>query len=195
MAPILEEYTPSLKQLREAKALSQVDLARITGVSVATISLIEKGTRKPGQATKDALARVLGVLPDDINPARRGLKEYRRARRLSRRDLARISGVSWADIGDIERGFHAPGRKTRLALARALGLRPADLLPAQDAVGPRSLKEWRLAKSVTMNELHAISGVSLKTIVSIEKGRYPHKDSTKMKIAQALGLRPSQIRF
>ena len=50
-----------LAGLREARQLSQADLARAVGISPAYLALIETGERDPGDAIRSALARALQV--------------------------------------------------------------------------------------------------------------------------------------
>lgn len=50
-----------LARLREARQLSQADLARAVGISPAYLALIETGERDPGDAIRSALARALQV--------------------------------------------------------------------------------------------------------------------------------------
>jgi transcriptional regulator with XRE-family HTH domain len=51
----------NLKQARLKKKLTQADLAERTGLSVAYISLLERGARCPPLPTLDLLADALGV--------------------------------------------------------------------------------------------------------------------------------------
>lgn len=56
-----------LRELREAKRMDQVQLAKISGVSQSAISSIERGARKnPGILTLVALARGMGCTLSDI---------------------------------------------------------------------------------------------------------------------------------
>ena len=55
-----------LKELREAQFLTQRELAEKSGVGVATIARIEKGTRRPTFRTIKSLAAALGVEPSEL---------------------------------------------------------------------------------------------------------------------------------
>lgn len=55
-----------IKELREAKGMSQSDLARLLGVSRCTISQWESGCRRPMLSRLPALASALGVEPGDL---------------------------------------------------------------------------------------------------------------------------------
>lgn len=54
---------------RRARGFSQGDLARLAGVSVPTISLIERGKSLPRVRTIQAIARVLGTSTDELLPS------------------------------------------------------------------------------------------------------------------------------
>lgn len=50
-----------LKNLREERHLSQLEMSRRAGISQATISAIEKGDRQPSMQMIDRLAKFFGV--------------------------------------------------------------------------------------------------------------------------------------
>ena len=60
-APASVSPLDQLASLREAKGLSQADLARAVGISPHYLELIEAGERQPDGAIARALARVLEV--------------------------------------------------------------------------------------------------------------------------------------
>jgi transcriptional regulator with XRE-family HTH domain len=81
--PEADTFAGRLQELREAKGLSQYELARRTGLSKQTLSKLEMGDRDPSWTTVRLLAHVLGVsvtafeagelpLPEPKPPARRG---------------------------------------------------------------------------------------------------------------------------
>ena len=55
-----------LRELREAKGLSQDDLARLAGIGRNTVWGLEAGERKPRPSTRRKLARELKVRPEAI---------------------------------------------------------------------------------------------------------------------------------
>ena len=55
-----------LRALREAKGLSQDDLARLAGVGRNTVSGLEAGERKPRPSNRRKLARALKVRPEAV---------------------------------------------------------------------------------------------------------------------------------
>jgi len=67
------------------------------------------------------------TLHDEVGAA---VRELRLRRRLSTRALARLSGVSQAQLSKIENGRVLPSVPSLYAIAEALGVGPAELLPA-----------------------------------------------------------------
>jgi transcriptional regulator with XRE-family HTH domain len=60
-----------LKEHRERRGLTQIELAKISGVGRATIAAIEGGKRQRAHlATVRQLARALKVKPYDLGPRR-----------------------------------------------------------------------------------------------------------------------------
>lgn len=54
------------RELRESKGLSRDALARLTGLSLATLYRIETGKQQPTPATLARLAQALGVREDEL---------------------------------------------------------------------------------------------------------------------------------
>jgi transcriptional regulator with XRE-family HTH domain len=55
-----------LRRLRRERALSQLDLVRMTGVAQATLSDLERGKRGARASTLRKLAEALGVKPKEL---------------------------------------------------------------------------------------------------------------------------------
>jgi len=64
----------------------------------------------------------------------RKLRELRRERHLTLRDLEAISGVDHSSIGKIENGEHLPNLGTLLKLAKALEVSLDDLIDEEEAL-------------------------------------------------------------
>ena len=56
-----------LKEIRESKALTQVELSKLSGLSERAIVDLEFRRRKPRPSTRRRLARALKVRPEDID--------------------------------------------------------------------------------------------------------------------------------
>jgi len=57
-----------IKKLREAKGLTQVELAVIVSISPVYVGFIENGRRRPSLRTLERLARALKVSAKDLIP-------------------------------------------------------------------------------------------------------------------------------
>ncbi len=66
MDRFLEVNGMQLRRLRRARALSQRDLARITGIAQDTISQLETGKREAQPRTIRRLAEALSVEPSTL---------------------------------------------------------------------------------------------------------------------------------
>ena len=55
-----------IQQFREAKGLTQEELATLTGISIKHISVLERGVKVPRLATFLTIADALGVTPNDL---------------------------------------------------------------------------------------------------------------------------------
>jgi len=55
-----------LKALREKRVITQEELSSASGVGIATISRLETGRVKPAMKTTRALAKALGISPEEL---------------------------------------------------------------------------------------------------------------------------------
>jgi len=55
-----------IKHLRDARALTQEELAKKVGITVAALSRIERNRAEPRATTRRKLAKVLGVDPAEL---------------------------------------------------------------------------------------------------------------------------------
>lgn len=63
---VLRKLGEKIRLTRHARGLTQEALASSLGLSVAYVSLIERGGRNPPVTTVVAIARALGVSPGDM---------------------------------------------------------------------------------------------------------------------------------
>jgi transcriptional regulator with XRE-family HTH domain len=64
----------------------------------------------------------------------RTIRVYRAARDMARRELAEQAEVSYSYLAEIEKGAKYPSAKALYAIAKALGLSPAELLTASETL-------------------------------------------------------------
>jgi excisionase family DNA binding protein len=152
-----------LRELREARGWTQLELARRARLSLSAVSSLETGHHTSGTSAIPDLARALGVAPADLEDRRPGqrprrrpgpahpgatasvpppwqaegarLKELRAQRGLTQEELARRAGLTRPFLSTLERG-HRWRPAVIPDLARALGVTPAKLaVPAPGSGG------------------------------------------------------------
>ena len=99
MSSLKELFGASLRHARKAKALSQQQLAEMSGLSVDMVSRVERGDVAPSFDTIEVLAKALGVTPSrffGMNPMDLG-RASKRTRALS--EIHRL--LSRANDGDV----------------------------------------------------------------------------------------------
>jgi transcriptional regulator with XRE-family HTH domain len=122
--PLRSGLGQALREQRKSARITQPELARLAGLSVPTVRLLEAGggNLDSWQAAVSALGlEVMGRNIRANGPFGSRLAELRRRRRLSQRELARLAGTSQPTIIVLERS--GPGRLSTLE-------RVADILGA-----------------------------------------------------------------
>ena len=137
-----EETAPAvqpglLREMRKKLGLIQAELARLIGVSTATITSWETGKTTPTRARRKAIADLQGVTQEQVDEqlgrqrgpqpeglpegeqAQQEVKQIRQGLDLSQKALAEKLGVSIATISNWETGNSAP-RRRNLERLRAL---------------------------------------------------------------------------
>lgn len=116
----------ALRQAREehpSPALRRrAEVARLSGIGVATLQHWENGTKSPTVDLLQRVAQVLGVSVETLVPIprdRRTLRDWRVLRGLLQPHLAQRAGISNATLGRIEQGETAltPANAERLSVA------------------------------------------------------------------------------
>lgn len=64
------------------------------------------------------------------------MRDLRTALKLTQAQIAELAGIDASFYGQIERGANIPSLKTFLAIASALKVDPADLLPSSRSLSP-----------------------------------------------------------
>ena len=139
-----------LRALREARGVSQSELARRTGSPRTYLIALEQGKHEPALEVLGRLAAALGYSLRDVlwyvagepfaDPSAPLAARVRlRRERLGLRpvELAARAGTTRATISQIERGTNAnPSLGLLVRLAAALRCCPSELAPAPRAVAP-----------------------------------------------------------
>jgi len=67
------------------------------------------------------------------------------------------------------------------------------LVMTKNGTDRKTLREWRLARDMTVEELATAAGVSKSTIWGAESGTYNPRLPTLLRLAKALGVKQDQI--
>lgn len=134
-----------VKNLRLAKKIKAIELARMANISQPYLSDIENGRTKPSLDTLESICKALGITLSEffaeettsaqlnfhgLNVAKR-LTELRESMNMSKNQLAKLSGVSQSYISDIELEKKNPSLDILERLCNALGITVVQFL--QDA--------------------------------------------------------------
>ena len=132
----LRGFNPErLRQHREARNLSQQELATAADVSVSSVQNWEAGTHCPDLAAANKLARALSIdirelinlSPDDVR-----LVDLRTCTGRYRADVADELGWTLPQLGSIERGERTPTTQQRDELADLYQVEPAAIDAAHE---------------------------------------------------------------
>ena len=178
-----------LTRARTAVGMTMTELAREVHVSRPTVSLWERGGRRPAEWYWPGLAGALGLsadavgsLFDDAPPSRYdrcrlpALAAVRRATGLTQREVAQRVGVAPTTLSMWE----SAGVPVPVAIARQLGeLLGADLerlarVPAPVAApDPRPLRLFRRSAGMSQREAAAYLQVAVGSLARYESGERP----------------------
>lgn len=120
------------------------------------------------------------------------LRAARETLGLSQRQLAARSGVAQTGISLFERGRSQPEPPTLLALARVLGVLPADLLVPLD--GPPSLARRRIEVGMIQRHVAEAVGVPPSTYAQIETGVVQPSPDLAARLDKFLARRAAELR-
>ncbi|MFZ5755132.1 MAG: helix-turn-helix domain-containing protein [Bacillota bacterium] len=117
-----------LRQLREAKGLTLMELGNLSGVSYTHISEIERGKTCASLKTLEKLAKVLEVpisyfvVSEEVLNLGERIRRLRESHGLTQAQLGDAVGVSLSLIAQIETGRVKPSLLTLQKIARRLGI-------------------------------------------------------------------------
>ena len=208
-------FAQQLRRLRREQRLSQVELARRAGLSIGIIRGYEAGHHHPSRPRIPQLARILGVSEDELarhlapptetSPFGRVLRELRERRGLTQQQLAARSGCTAHVISHYEIARTHPNPENLDAIAAALGVPPhqlsalaAERSPARQSTAfGRLIREARIARGLTLQELAREAGVPERTLANYEtRNIHPqerHLSRVVASFARALDLAPAEI--
>lgn len=133
---------------------------------------------------------------------RNSLARLRHARGLTLQQLADMVGCTAPYISRMERGQTPITARWLPRLAEALGC-PAEAITTPDTMAPPApaksprpnrLEELRQAAGLTMQQLADMVGCTSSQISKLEKGSLQMSWTWQQKLADALGVHPSELR-
>lgn len=131
-----------IKDFRKLNNLTQVELAKKSNISRSYLADIEKDRYNASLETLKSIADSLGVSVSALIEenmvikltAGEKLKKIRESQNLTRKDLAKLSGISESTITATENNLSEPNSNTLIKLAEALNVNATYLLPDNNDV-------------------------------------------------------------
>ena len=127
----------NLRRIREAKGLTQADMADLAGISRVTYRNIETGSSIPKVSTLQNIAAGVGVRLQDLLIPVRSLKKvrFRASKKMNSRENILSEVSRWLDdFNDLERMLNLPKEKYKLkSLAKKLSKMDIGAQRAKDA--------------------------------------------------------------
>lgn len=123
------------------------------------------------------------------------IRDWRKHRGLTCQDIADRTGLTQGAISHVERGARGYRQATLEAIARALGCTPVDLLtgPPAATTCPIFIREWRLHRGLTLQDVADKTGITHATIGRVERGKIAYTRDTIEAIADAMNCLPGQL--
>lgn len=122
----------------------------------------------------------------DLNAKEIGkrIKKYRKEKRLTQKELAKLIGCAEMTISQYERGLYLPKTDTRIALANALGISYGDLfIPDQTPLVFDSPEEFMKARDEALKKARASNKPTIEithqgdgTVTNVARYRFEAKD-------------------
>ncbi len=99
------------------------------------------------------------------------MRSVRTALKLTQAQVADQAGIDFSFYGQIERGKNIPSLKTLLAIARALNVEPAQLLPGKASNNPQDAALERIVKDLDPKGRKLVMGVVSDMVARLQPGK------------------------
>jgi transcriptional regulator with XRE-family HTH domain len=123
----------------------------------------------------------------DVGP----LVRARAKRKMTRADLARVTGISTSTIQKWESGQAAPNIETLTKAASALGVPLRRLVKVPEH--RRSLADWRHLAGLSQTKLARAAGLTTPALAALERGESQLTDDKADRIAPHLNATHAQL--
>lgn len=158
----MKNFGEKLKELREERNLSQKELGdKMGGITQQTIAQYEKKETVPKFETVSKIANALEINPnifysdfsqsvaDDSEEIGERIKELRKSKGVSQKELAQKTGLSIGSIQGYEQGRYNPKLEVIVKIAGALGV---DLKVFYDDLPQKTIELKRYENIALVNE-------------------------------------------
>lgn len=158
----MKNFGEKLKELREERNLSQKELGdKMGGITQQTIAQYEKKETVPKFETVSKIANALEINPnifysdfsqsvaDDSEEIGERIKELRKSKKVSQKELAQKTGLSIGSIQGYEQGRYNPKLEAIVKIAGALGV---DLKVFYDDLSKENIELKRYENIALVNE-------------------------------------------
>ena len=158
----MKNFGEKLRKLREERNLSQKELGdKMGGITQQTIAQYEKKETVPKFETVSKIANALEINPnifysdfsqsvaDDSEEIGERIKELRKSKKVSQKELAQKTGLSIGSIQGYEQGRYNPKLEAIVKIAGALGV---DLKVFYDVLSKENIELKRYENIALVNE-------------------------------------------
>lgn len=158
----MKNFGEKLRELREERNLSQKELGdKMGGITQQTIAQYEKKETVPKFETVSKIANALEINPnifysdfsqsvaDDSEEIGERIKELRKSKKVSQKELAQKTGLSIGSIQGYEQGRYNPKLEAIVKIAGALGV---DLKVFYDDLSKENIELKRYENIALVNE-------------------------------------------
>lgn len=158
----MKNFGEKLRELREERNLSQKELGdKMGGITQQTIAQYEKKETVPKFETVSKIANALEINPnifysdfsqsvaDDSEEIGERIKELRKSKKVSQKELAQKAGLSIGSIQGYEQGRYNPKLEAIAKIAGALGV---DLKVFYDDLPQKTIELKRYENIALVNE-------------------------------------------
>lgn len=116
------------------------------------------------------------------------IRKYRKAKKMTMKELGKIVGVSEQAISQYERGLRNVNLETLIKISNALNVSVNTLSEKQSTVSQEILKNEFIDKGVSLDDIAKESGVPICEIKSLYENSNLHTMDTYFKLFKYLGL-------
>lgn len=162
----MKNFGEKLRELREERNLSQKELGdKMGGITQQTIAQYEKKETVPKFETVSKIANALEINPnifysdfsqsvaDDSEEIGERIKELRKSKKVSQKELAQKTGLSIGSIQGYEQGRYNPKLEAIVKIAGALGV---DLKVFYDVLSKENIELKRYENIALVNEFENV---------------------------------------